>query len=536
MDLLILVTLGTQFEPFHRLLKEIEKLDLSEEVIVQAGHTKFESSKMKILDFIPYEEMNSLVDKARIIITHGGTGSIVEPLKKGKVIIGCARLEKYGEHVDDHQTELVSIFSDEGYILELKDGESLKDILKQAETFVPKKYESNTDSFIAKLQARIDNYLGDDELHMNFKETVLNESKTNLPKLLICTPRISVGGMERAYINMLNMSNITKNYEVWAYVGYVKDKEYLKNIPENVHLHVVCKDKWVTKNKIKAVLSMLKDSFTMPKFDKAICFGHNNMFMSLLTRRASKDNVIFIHADLDSRTDKELKQMKRTLKFESFKKVVCVSNKAADSFKKHFKHKDVLVINNYIDGEKILREADEQFEDARSMTDTLSFVNICRQEEKSKKLTRVIYAVDRLVKEGFNFKLYLIGEGPDTAMYKDLVDKLSLDKHIVFLGQKTNPYPYIKNSSALVFCSIFEGYGIVLDEARVLNTPFISTDVADAKSIACEGYGIVCANSEDGIYNGMKQFIKEGYNIKIPFDYTKFNDKITESIDKMLEV
>lgn len=371
---------------------------------------------------------------------------------------------------------------------------------------------------------------------MSFKNKVLNESKTNLPKLFICTPRISVGGMERAYINMLNMSNITKNYEVWAYVGYIKDKEYLKNIPENVHLHVVCKNKWVIKNKIKAVLSMLKDSLFMPKFDKAICFGHNNMFMSLLTRRASRANVIFVHADLDSRSVKELKQMKRTIKFESFKKVVCVSNKAAESFKKHFTNQNVSVINNYIDGEKILKEANEQFEDAKSMAGTLSFVNICRQEEKSKKLTRVIYAVDRLVQEGFYFKLYLIGEGPDTAMYKTLVDKLDLNEYIVFLGQKTNPYPYIKNSSALVFCSIFEGYGIVLDEARVLNTPFISTDVADARAIASEGYGIVCDNSEDGIYNGMKQFIKEGYDIKVPFDYTKFNDKITNGIDKVLEV
>lgn len=159
MDILILVTLGTQFEPFERLLKEIEKLNLSEEVIVQAGHTEFENSKMKILDFIPYEEMNELVDKARIIITHGGTGSIVEPLKKGKVIIGCARLEKYGEHVDNHQTELVSIFSEQGYILELKDGENLNEVIKKAEAFVPKKYESNTDNFIKMLQTRIDEYL-----------------------------------------------------------------------------------------------------------------------------------------------------------------------------------------------------------------------------------------------------------------------------------------------------------------------------------------------------------------------------------------
>ena len=109
-DLLILVTLGTQLQPFTRLLDAIEKLNLDEEIIVQAGCTKYTSDKMKILDFVSYEEMAKLVKKARVIITHGGTGSIVEPLKKGKIIIGCARLKKYGEHVDDHQTELIEIF------------------------------------------------------------------------------------------------------------------------------------------------------------------------------------------------------------------------------------------------------------------------------------------------------------------------------------------------------------------------------------------------------------------------------------------
>lgn len=161
-DLLILITLGTQFEPFTRLLDVIEKSNISEEIIVQAGHTKYISEKMKILDFIPYEEMNGLVDRARIIITHGGTGSIVEPLKKGKVIIGCARLEKYGEHVDDHQTELISIFSEQGYILELKDEQPIEEILKIAETFKPKQYVSNTDSFIDKLKQKITSYIQQD--------------------------------------------------------------------------------------------------------------------------------------------------------------------------------------------------------------------------------------------------------------------------------------------------------------------------------------------------------------------------------------
>lgn len=160
---MILVTLGTQFERFDRLLKEVQKLNTDEKIIVQAGHTKFESDKMEIIDFIPYEKMNELVDEARVIITHGGTGSIVEPLKKGKIIIGCARLEKYGEHVDNHQTELVSIFADQGYILEFKEGDDMNVLLKKAESFVPKKYTSNTNVFIEKLENKIDSYLSNKE-------------------------------------------------------------------------------------------------------------------------------------------------------------------------------------------------------------------------------------------------------------------------------------------------------------------------------------------------------------------------------------
>lgn len=153
---MILVTLGTQKQPFNRLLDAIEHSNIQEEIIVQAGYNTYESKKMKIISFINYDEMKSLVDKASFIITHGGTGSIVEPLKQGKIIIGCARLNKYGEHVDNHQEELVGIFASEGYILEYKEGDNLDDIVLKAKNFIPKQYESNTSNFILKLQQTIE--------------------------------------------------------------------------------------------------------------------------------------------------------------------------------------------------------------------------------------------------------------------------------------------------------------------------------------------------------------------------------------------
>lgn len=153
---MILVTLGTQKQPFTRLLDNIEKSNIKDEIIVQAGHTKYESKKMKIFSFIDYDTMAKYVEKADIIITHGGTGSVVEPLKKGKKVIAVARLSKYKEHVDDHQTELVSIFANEGYILEAKDGDNINEIVDKVNSFIPKKYVSNTNTFIQKLKKEIE--------------------------------------------------------------------------------------------------------------------------------------------------------------------------------------------------------------------------------------------------------------------------------------------------------------------------------------------------------------------------------------------
>ena len=150
-----LVTLGTQHQEFTRLLDYIEKSDLKGEIIVQAGYTKYESKRMKIFDFISYDEMEMYIDKCDLVITHAGTGSIVMPLKKGKKVIACARLSKFGEHVDDHQVELVDVFYSEGYILKVDEDTSLNEVLKNIKNFKPKKFVSNTKKFIENLEQEI---------------------------------------------------------------------------------------------------------------------------------------------------------------------------------------------------------------------------------------------------------------------------------------------------------------------------------------------------------------------------------------------
>lgn len=144
---MILVLLGTQNNSFHRLLEEIEKNiqdgTINEEVIVQAGYTKYETQNMKIVDLISKEELEDLQKKANLIITHGGVGSIISSIEKGKKVIAVPRLHEYEEHVNNHQIEIVKDFNDKGYIIGIEKVVELKEAIIKSKKFNQKKYEPN---------------------------------------------------------------------------------------------------------------------------------------------------------------------------------------------------------------------------------------------------------------------------------------------------------------------------------------------------------------------------------------------------------
>lgn len=136
---MILVLLGTQNNSFHRLLEEIEKNidagNITDKVVVQAGFTKYKSNKMEIFDMIPQEELDKLIKEADLVITHGGVGSIMAAVKQGKKVIAVPRLKKYGEHVNDHQLEIIETFKKQGIIIGINNVTELAQALKDAEAF-----------------------------------------------------------------------------------------------------------------------------------------------------------------------------------------------------------------------------------------------------------------------------------------------------------------------------------------------------------------------------------------------------------------
>lgn len=161
---MILVTLGTQDKQFYRLLEAVQKqIDngrIKEKVVVQAGcSSNFDSKDMEIFDLIPMDEFDKLISECDILITHGGVGSIITGIKNNKKVIAAARLCKYGEHVNDHQLQIIENFEKSGYIKALNDFDELDKVILNLEKFKPKKYKSNTKKFNNNLRNIIEGYL-----------------------------------------------------------------------------------------------------------------------------------------------------------------------------------------------------------------------------------------------------------------------------------------------------------------------------------------------------------------------------------------
>ena len=106
---MIFITVGTHEQPFDRLLKCVDQMiddgQIKEEVICQKGFTDYEPHNYKSEKLIPYDQMQENIEKARIVITHGGPASFIAPLAVGKIPVVVPRKKEFNEHVNNHQLE-----------------------------------------------------------------------------------------------------------------------------------------------------------------------------------------------------------------------------------------------------------------------------------------------------------------------------------------------------------------------------------------------------------------------------------------------
>lgn len=145
---MIFITLGSQKFQFNRLLKKVDELIdagvIKDEVFAQVGASDYVPRNYQYTQFMDREAFSAKMDECSAVITHGGTGVIIGAVKKGKKVIAVPRLAKFGEHVDDHQLQLLHQFDELGIILVCYDTDKLDEIYESMFTTELKPYISNT--------------------------------------------------------------------------------------------------------------------------------------------------------------------------------------------------------------------------------------------------------------------------------------------------------------------------------------------------------------------------------------------------------
>ncbi|MEH7482982.1 PssE/Cps14G family polysaccharide biosynthesis glycosyltransferase [Neobacillus drentensis] len=158
---MIFVTLGSQKFQFNRLLLEIDNLVKKNilkpnEVFAQIGYSTYEPKTYSFKKFLNKEEFLEYIEKSNIVVTHGGTGSIINSVKKGKKVIGVPRLAEFGEHVDNHQLEIIEQFTNSDLIYGVLDIKELGDSIGKVKDMVFRSYRSNSNNIINILEDFLD--------------------------------------------------------------------------------------------------------------------------------------------------------------------------------------------------------------------------------------------------------------------------------------------------------------------------------------------------------------------------------------------
>jgi UDP-N-acetylglucosamine transferase subunit ALG13 len=153
---MIYVTLGTMYKNFDRLVLAMDAYASAsgERVVMQTGMSTLLPDYCEHFDFKSREDILAIQQDARVIVCHGGIGSVIEALRLEKPLIVVPRLKQFDEHNNDHQTELAQAVQRRGWATSVTD---IND-LPEACTNPPAPYTTYTpakQTLIADIRARI---------------------------------------------------------------------------------------------------------------------------------------------------------------------------------------------------------------------------------------------------------------------------------------------------------------------------------------------------------------------------------------------
>lgn len=158
---MIFITVGTHEQSFDRLIKEIDKLkengSISDEVFIQNGYSKYIPKYCQYKEMLGYDEMCYYVERSRIIITHGGPGSIFLPIQYGKKPIVVPRNPDFDEHVDYHQIDFAKRMYNQNRIDIVLDINDLESKIKNYRNYSDANNKNDIGKFIEEFNSVVDN-------------------------------------------------------------------------------------------------------------------------------------------------------------------------------------------------------------------------------------------------------------------------------------------------------------------------------------------------------------------------------------------
>jgi len=341
-------------------------------------------------------------------------------------------------------------------------------------------------------------------------------------KILIRIGSLRHGGAEKVLITFLkNLSS--KKYEIDLLLNLYSGK-YLKDVPSWVNIYYLNKGEMITTNRLQDIpqkafrviyQSILRKfpkllyRYILPnkKYDIEFAAIDGIADEILNSPIKSSKKIVWIHSDIFSQTKYTTQDLR---KFFLFDKILVISDKIMNSFQSisttEVDKNKIVKIYNPIDADEIRNLSKENLDLEKSKEKIFLSVGTIYP---AKGFDRLLRAHKRLLVEGFQHEIWIVGDGYDFPAIKKLVDELNISNTAKLIGFKENPYPYFLQADYYILSSRYEGYPTVLFEAMVLNKPIIATDVSGVKEMLNNGeLGYIIQNEEQAIYDGMKYFIE----------------------------
>lgn len=358
-----------------------------------------------------------------------------------------------------------------------------------------------------------------------------------MKKLLVFGYTMQMGGAEKALSDTLNY---LKDYceidlylldPVGSLIDTIPKEVNIFKMKKNIFDYILFRFIPFYRKRVINKIANKKD------YDAAFGYmeGRCGTWVADINKKLKK--IAWIHNDV-SKFDIGISEKEIRDTYSKLDKVICVSKQAKEIFCKKYdiNNKKVEVIYNFINEKEILEKAEKEI----IKNDVYTFVNVAKMRDQ-KRQDRLVMAAKYLKDLGYEFKIQLVGDGPNLAKITNMVKELDVEDKVEVLGLKTNPYPYVKSADFFVLSSYMEGYGIVIKEALLLKTKVLTTDITGPREILEDGkFGIIVPNDNDSIKYKMKEILDdkekfESYD-KILFEYKGDNEIIKKQTLNLLDI